>query len=195
MKIALSLALLTGSIFLLGQGCDGEDKKSEFKPISGGFGVMAQWVGIDSGPRAELYYKTNNSKPVLIWPFLTGEMYYTNDLFFFVGDVRDAQGRLGDSRYFAVKAPGPAMDVSDDLLKRFADSNRLDFEKVKKKYSPLQLKKASEGIEVRFLGPYQQPDTLLISWQQLSNIIQDVKRTGKQHAVEDPHTVYLKKDY
>jgi hypothetical protein len=191
MKIALSLALLTGSIFLLGQGC--EDKKSEFKRLSGGFGVMAQWVGIDSGPRAELYYKTNNSKPVLIWPFLTGEMYYTNDLFFFVGSIRDKDGTITIERYFAVEAPGPAVDVSDDLLKRFADSNHLDFAEARKHYRPLELKKVPDGIEA-FIGP-SESNTLFINWEQLSNIIQDVKRTGKQHAVENPHTVYLKKDY
>ena len=194
MNSGLISIMMSGAIVLLAQGC--EDKKSEFKPLSGGFGVKAQWVGIDSGPRAELYYKTNNSKPVLIWPFLTGEMYYTNDLFFFVGSVRDEQGRIGDRRYFAAKAPGPAIDVSDDLLKRFADSNRFDFVSVRKKYSPAVLKAISEGeFEVNFLGPYQQPDTLLINWEQLSNIVQDVNQTGKQHAVEKPHTVYLKKEY
>ena len=88
-----------------------------------------------------------------------------------------------------------AIDVSDDLLKRFADSNSLDFSSVRKNYAPAILKNISEGIEIEFLGPYQQPDKLLVDWQQVSNIIQDVKRTGKQRAVEDPHTVYLKKDY
>lgn len=156
---------------------------------------MAQWVGIDSGPKAELYYKSNNSKPVLIWPFLTGEMYYTNDLFFFVGSIRDQDGTTTIRRYFATQAPGPAMDVSDDLLKRFADSNRLDFATVRKHYIPQRLQKVSETIEVHFFGPDQQPDILLVDWQQVSNIVQDVKRTGKQCVVEDPHTVYLKKDY
>ncbi len=193
MKNALLLTFVSGSIVLLAQGC--EDKKSEFKPVSGGFGVKAQWVGIDSGPRAELYYKTNGSEPVLIWPFLDGEMYYTNDLFFFVGSIRDEGGRIRVPRYFAVKAPGPAIDVSDDLLKRFAESNHLDFADVRKQYEPLRLQQVSDEIEVHFIGPYQKPNTLLVDWEQLSNIIQDVKRTGKQHAVEDPHTVYLKKDY
>lgn len=195
MKIALSLALLTGSIFVLGQGC--EDKKSEFKPLSGGFGVMAQWVGIDSGPRAELYYKTNDSKPVLIWPFLTGEMYYTNDLFIFVGSIRDTDGTITIQRYFAAQAPGPAIDVSDDLLKRYVESNHLDFAKAREHYSPLGgglgLKKVPDGIEV-FIGPHE-TNTLLIHWEQLSNIVQDVKRNGKQHTVENPHTIYLKNDY
>jgi len=180
---------------LLAQGC--EDKKSEFKPLSGGFGVMAQWVGIDSGPRAELYYKTNNSKPVLIWPFLTGEMHYTNDLFIFVGSIRDTDGTITIQRYLAAQAPGPAIDVSDDLLKRYVESNHLDFAEAREHYRPLGgglgLKKVLDGIEV-FIGPHE-TNTLLINWEQLSNIIQDVKRTGKQHAVENPHTVYLKKEY
>jgi hypothetical protein len=110
-----------------------------------------------------------------------------------VGDIRDEKGRLGDSRYFATQAPGPAVDVSDDLLKRFADSNGLDFSTARKKYRPLELKKATGGIEA-FIGP-NESNTLFVTWEQLSNIVQDVKRTGKQHAVENPHTVYLKKDY
>lgn len=189
MKNTMLLIFVAG--ILLAQGC--EDKKSEFKPLSGGFGVMAQWVGIDSGPRAELHYKTNNSKPVLIWPFLDGEMYYTNDLFFFGGSIRDEKGNIRVPRYFAVKAPGPAIDVSDDLLKRFAESNHLDFAEAKRHYRPWKLEKVPDGIKV-FLGS-DETNTLLVNWEQLLSIIQDVKQTGKQHAVEDPHTVYLKKDY
>jgi hypothetical protein len=143
------LIFATSSIFVLGQGC--EDKKSEFKPLSGGFGVMAQWVGIDSGPRAELYYKTNNSKPVLIWPFLDGEMYYTNDLFFFEGFLRDEEGKITIQRYFAAQAPGPAIDISDDLLKRFTESNGLDLGIARKKYSPWKAEKVADGIKVFLL--------------------------------------------
>ena len=195
MKNVMVLTVLTVSIIFLAQGC--EDKKSDFKPLSGGFGVKAQWVGIDSGPRAELYYQTNGSKPVLVWPFLTGEMYYTNDLVLFVGSIRDQDGTITIERYFAVQAPGPAIDVSDDLLKRYVESNHLDFAEARKHYSPLGgglgLKKVPSGIEV-FIGP-NETNTFFVSWEQVSNIVQDVRRTGKQYSVEDPHTVYLKKDY
>jgi hypothetical protein len=174
-------------------GC--RHKESDFKPISDGFGVVGKWIGIDSGPSAALYYRTNGSKPVLIWPFLTGEMCYTNDLFFFVGSIRDKDGTITIDRYFAVKAPGPALDVSDDLLKCFADAHGWEFKDVKKVYGPLQLIRQANGIEVHFLGPYQQPNTLLVNWEQVSNIIHQVKQTGKQHAVDNPHVIYLKNDY
>jgi hypothetical protein len=192
------------AFFVLTQGC--EPKKSSFTPLQNGFGVMAQWVGIDSGPGAELYFKDKDSKPILIWPYFgpsSGEILITNDMAFFVADMPDKQGRVGSGAYFAVQAPGPVLDISEDLLKLWAESNHLDFAKVRNHYSPLREKAVESGIFVDYLGgdekvPATQA-TFVISWEQVSNIIQDVKRTGKQHVIDNPvlklHVVYLKKDY
>ena len=195
------LVLLLFAFFVLTQGC--EPKKSSFTPLQNGFGVMAQWVGIDSGPGAELYFKDKDSKPILIWPFFgssSGEILITNDMAFFVADMPDEQGRLGSGAYFAVQAPGPVLDISQDLLKLWAESNHLDFAKVRERYSPLEEIAVGNKIKVHYAGYKDELEgTFVISWEQVSNIIQDVKRTGKQHVIDNPvlklHVVYLKKDY
>jgi hypothetical protein len=199
MKKEIHLTLLSLCTFLLlTQGC--EQKHSDFVPLQGGFGVVTKWVGIDSGPSAALYYKGNQSKPTLIWPFLTGgPLLFTNDMVFFVGAAPDAQGALTYNFYFAAQAPGPAINVSEDLLKYWAESNHLDFAKVRDHYSPLREKAVEGGILIDYVGgdekvPATQA-TFVISWEQVSNIIQDVKRTGKQHTIQKPYVVYLKKDY
>jgi hypothetical protein len=184
-------------LFLCVQGCG--QKHSDFVPLQGGFGVITKWVGIDSGPSVALYYKGNQSKPTLIWPFFgpsSGEILITNDMVFFVADMPDEQGRVGSGAYFAVQAPGPVLDVSEDLLKLWAESNHLDFTKVRGRYSPLEEIAVGNKIKVHYAGYKDDPEgTFVISWEQLSNIIQDVKRTGKQHVIQKPYVVYLKKDY
>ena len=192
-----SAALLLCTTFPLIQGCSEKEQTSDFQPLQGGFGVVTKWVGIDSGPGAGLYYKSNTSKPTLIWPFLgpaSGPLLFTNDIGFFIGDIPDDQGRLGRGTYFAVQAPGPALDVSEDVLRLWAESKNVDFKKVKDRYSPLDLKATVGGIEAHFIGDEQLPATIDLSWEQISNIIQDVKQTGKQHVIEKPHVVYIRGD-
>jgi len=181
---------------LFAQGC--EKSQPDFRPISGGFGVVTKWIGVDSGPGGGLYYKDGNSRITLIWPFIglsEEPMLFTNNLGFFIGEMPDDQGRMGTGAYFAVEAPGPAVDVSEDILKLWAESRNLDFEKVKGRYVPLQITQTATGIQVHFLGDEKLPATCVVNWQQISNIIEDVKRTGKERVIEKPHVIYLKKDY
>jgi hypothetical protein len=190
------VCLLIGVALVLTQGCG--DKESDFHPLSGGFGVVATRGGIDSGPAAKLYYKDNKSKLTLIWPFLAprGEpMQFTNDMIFLIADMPDELGRLGTGVYLAVQAAGPALDVSEDLLKLWSESNHVDFDKVKGRYMPLEVRGVPAGVEVHYLGNEKLPVTLAVSWEQLSNIIQDVKLMGKRYETEKYHAVYLKKDY
>ena len=190
------IRLLVGAAVVLTQGCG--EKESDFQPLSGGFGVATKWVGIDSGPGAKLYFKDNKSKLTLIWPFLGTRGYhmqFTNDMAFFIADMPDELGRMGTGVYLAVQAPGPALDVSEDLLKLWAESHKLDFDKLRGHYMPLQVKASPGGVEVHYLGSEKLPVTLAVSWEQISNIIQDVKLTGKRHVTEKYQAVYLKKDY
>ena len=167
---------------------------------------MTEWIGIDSGPGGELYFKDKNSKLTLIWPFLgTGgdPMLFTNDMAFFIADMPDEQGRLGSGECFAVQAPGPALDVSEDILKLWAEANNLKFQNLKRYYSPINVQEVGGGIKIHYVGGERFPEnpeaTYIATWEQVSNIIQDVKRTGKQHVIDNPvlklHVVYLKKDY
>jgi hypothetical protein len=117
---------------VLTQGCGKE--QPAFQPISGGFGVVTKWVGVDSGPGAKLFYKDTGGKLILIWPFLglsDAPMLFTNDLAFFVGEMPDDQERFGDELYIAVQSSGSPIDVSEDLLKFSAESNHLDFAKLR----------------------------------------------------------------
>ena len=189
------------TFLVLTQGC--EKQESDFQPLSGGFGVVTKAIGIDSGPGAKLFYKDASGKLTLIWPFfgLNEEpMLFTNDMAFLVGDMPDDKRRFGGSViYLAVQAPGPALDVSEDILKLWAESEKLDYQKVRGQYAPSELKAAPDGIEVQYLrlnyDDTNLPATYVMSWQQVSNLIQNIKRTGKKRIMEMPHVVYLKNYY
>ena len=191
------VCVLIGAAVVWTQGCG--EKKSDFRPLSGGFGVVTTWIGIDSGPSAELYFKDEKSNLTLIWPFLGTRSYdplFTNDMAFFIADMPDELGRLGTGVYLAVQAPGPALDVSQDLLKLWAESQKLDFNNFREHYEPLRVNAVTNGILVEYLTGRKHPEAkFVVTWEQVSNIIQDVKLTGKKHVTDKYKVVYLKKDY
>jgi hypothetical protein len=186
------IALIFLSILtLFASGCK---EKREYAPLSGGFGVLAKWVGVDRGPSASLCFKTNSMEPKLIWPFLTGAIFITNDLAFFLGDVRDGQGRLGDGRYFAVRGPGLPADISENILKRWAELNGVEFANIRNKYSPLELAVVPTGVSVHFLGDKERPVTITNDWQQIDEFLLSALTHGKRLTNERPFAVYLKED-
>lgn len=193
-KSAWLFAGLGFGVLIIGQGC--KKSSDDIHPIGGGFGIISKWIGIDSGPGAALVYQGTESQPVLIWPFLglsEDPILTTNDLIFFPADIPDAQGRFGDELYMAAQAPGPAVDISDDLLKLWAASNHLDFATIKPHYSPGREEPAGDGIRITFISTPPLAD-FVVDWQDISNMIQSAKRTGKTRVIEKPHVVYLKND-
>lgn len=185
---------LLSSLFV---GC--KRNPEDFKPLSSGYGYVAKWVGMDSGPSVALYYKVDQSKPVLIWPFFgpsSGEIQITNEMAFFMADMPDTLGRVGSGEYFAVQAAGPALIVSEDILKLWAESKHLDFTKVRSRYSPLEERAEGNGIWVHYAGYESEFEVkFVVSWEQVSNIIQDVKQNGRRHIIKGSNIIYLKKDY
>jgi hypothetical protein len=196
MKIG-PLLLSFAALLAFSGGCG--DKKSDFQPLAGGFGFRTKWLGIDSGPGAALYYKGQQSEPALIWPFLgpaSGPIQITNDMAFFRASAPNANGELVYPVFIPVQAPGPALDVTDDLLKLWAESQKIDFQKLRDHYTPVEEKAVENGIWVSYVTGQNFPDAkFVVNWEQVSNVIQDVKRTGKPLVIEKPHLVYLKKNY
>ena len=188
-------------VFLaLTQGC--EPKSSSFSPTQNGFGVVAQWVGIDSGPAAQFYYKGTNESPVLVWPMIGTHQYpilYTNDIAFLLADKPNEQG-IGGGALIVVQGVGPAMDISQDVLKIVAEQAHVDFKKALRVCRPLRLIKTGEKLKVVYLAnPLVEPNIPdleeQITWEQVFAIMEDVKKTGKTNKVVNTDMLYLQKDY
>jgi hypothetical protein len=62
------IPVLLLAFLVLTPGC--VEKESDFQPLSGGFGIATKWVGIDSGPGAELFQRQQikaNANPAISW--------------------------------------------------------------------------------------------------------------------------------
>jgi len=87
------------------------------------------------------------------------------------------------------------VNVSEDLLKLWANSQKLPFEKVKGRYFPYREEACEGGILVTFASPQNAPQaTFVVNWNQISNIIQEVEQTGQKHVVGDQKVTYLKRE-
>jgi hypothetical protein len=178
-------------------------KELQFKPTQNGFGVMAQWVGVDTGPGAALYYKGTNETPVLVWPYIGTHGYpilYANDTALLLADMPDEEGRLVNSVLIAVQGIGPAMNISDDVLKIAAKQNQVDFNRALKVCEPLRLNKTEDAMKVLFYSKKYMDSTIpdleaKITWDQIFEIMRDVKESGKTNKVVNTDVIYLQKQY
>ena len=174
-----------------------------FKPTQSGFGVLVKPIGIDVGPGAALYYKGTNQNRVLVWPTIGTAGYpilYTNDIALMLVDKPDARGEMGNSAVVVVQGVGPAMDISNDVLKLAAEQNHVDFKRALKVCDPLRLNRLESAIRVHFTSKqYQDADIpsmeATVTWEQIFEIMEDVKKTGKTNKVTNTDVPYLQKDY
>ena len=96
---------------------------------------------------------------------------------------RIAKAGLDQERSFAVQEPGPALDVSEDVLKLWAETHNVNFASLRGHYEPLRVMSSPGGVEVEYREMRSvkiQPVHFTMSWEQVSNIIQDVKKNGKE---------------
>ena len=197
------------ALLVLTQGCKPKSSSSKedlFSPTQNGFGVVVKQIGIDSGPGAALYYKETNQSPVLVWPCIgTGgdPILYTNDIALLLADKPDEQGYMGNGALIAVEGVGPAMDISQDVLKIASEQNHVDFKRAQIVSKASQLKQITNAIKVIFVAwNYKDrkeptiPDLeAQITWEQVIAIIRDVKSIGKTNRVVNTDVLYLQKDY
>ena len=173
-----------------------------FSPLQNGFGVAAQWVGVDSGPGASLYYKGTKETPVLVWRDIgTGgdPILYTNDIALLSAQKPDEQGRLGGSVLIAVQDTGPAMDISYDLLHLYSARSNVDFSMLVRNYStPVRLQQSDVEMSVTYASLESGERIgrkLTITWADIFSIMEDVKRTGRTNKITNTDILYLQKIY
>jgi hypothetical protein len=181
-----------------------ESPARRFRPLQNGFGVVVKDIGIDSGPGAKLYYKGTNETPVLVWPYIGTAGYpiqFTNDIALLLADKPDPRGYLGGGALIAVQRTGPAMDISNDVLKIAAEQSQVDFNKALQVSRPLRLVKLENGIfRVDYIAnQLRLPDIpdleVSITWEQVFEIMEHVKRSGRTNKVTNTDVIYLQKEY
>ena len=87
-------------------------KRPNASLLEGNYYVVSEWIGIDSGPAAQLYYQDESLNLIQVWPFFNScqsaeGMFFSNDMAFFSAVLPDNKGRLVYCEIFAVFKAGP----------------------------------------------------------------------------------------
>jgi hypothetical protein len=189
--LTLSLALLA----VAGAGC--HTPHASTTPVSNGFEEVSHpdrtYIMLDDpkDPRIELQYRATNGTITPIWPSLFGvaEVIKGNEALF-VGDKAYTQpDRVTKPRLFAVKAPGVPLDLTDEVLRRWARANDRSFNSARDRLAMITPVEDDERVEMRLdftsrdswisnREDWPDQSTLRLTWPQIEQLMQVVKTNG-----------------
>ena len=205
MKIMQKLApyLLSALLFLGLTGC--KSQPPETRPLASGYEEIIhpnRMPDSTEQERVSLNYHAADGQTLLIWPSLfTSDEIIKGDVAIFVGDKAYVSSNPDDPRgtkprVFAVKAPGPPLDITDEILWYWSKESGKDFAKAARLFNLAALVDHGDKIEVKlefYVNESGWPDnsTLQLDWNQITQIMRTVQVKGTTH--KDPRwgTPYL----
>jgi hypothetical protein len=141
-------------------------------------------------PRTSLAHKDSEGNTTIIWPSLYcfNEVVH-DDTALFVAErayVRDGTPSI-KPRLFAVRFPAPPLDITEEVLWRWAKANHKDFYKSLGRYNVAIPRGGEDGLQINiefWAGSYMNdadwPDTgsIELTWKELDDIMADVQKKG-----------------
>ena len=154
--------------------------------------------------RVSFQYRGPNGRTTLIWPSLygVGEVV-KGDVAIFVGDKAYVSPDPDDPRgtkprLFAVRSPALPLDITDEVLWRWSKATGKDFVKAVQLFSMMTPEEKNGWLELHLEFWTEEKDwpdtsTLQLDWNQVSDIMRDVKEKGVLR--KDPRwdTPYIEK--
>jgi hypothetical protein len=154
--------------------------------------------------RISLQYRKPDGRTTLIWSSLygVGEVI-KGDMAIFVGDKAYVSPDPDDPRgikprLFAVRSPALPLDITDEVLWRWSKASGKDFTKAVQLFSMVTPAEKNGQLELHLEFWTEEKDwpdtsTLQLDWNQVSDIMRDVKEKGVLR--KDPRwdTPYIEK--
>jgi hypothetical protein len=187
---------LLSTILLLGLiGCK---THPEIQTLSGGYEEIThpnRSPAASVEPRVSLNYRSPDGRELLIWPSVfASEEVIKDDVAIFVGDKAYVSSDPDDPRgtkprLFAVKAPNPPLDVTDEVLWYWSKASGRDFGKARRLFNIATPVNKGDNVEVQlefYVNESGWPDnaTLQLDWNQIAEIMRTVQAKGTVH--KDP---------
>jgi hypothetical protein len=134
-------------------------------------------------------HRAPNGSLTPIWPALYGvnEVIH-GEVAIFVGEVAYLSSNPEDPRgtrprLFAVKSPALPLDITDEILAQWSQTNAKDFAQARKRLSLVTPAEKDGRLELQlefWSNEKNWPDTaaLLLDWNRVSDIMQEVKEKG-----------------
>jgi hypothetical protein len=160
--------------------------------------------GRSGDTRVAFQFRAPDGKIIPIWPALYGVAeVIKDDMAIFVGDKAYVSPDPDDSRgtkprLFAVRSPALPLDITDEVLWRWSKAAGKDFKKTLDQFSMVTPAEKNGQLELQLEFWTQEkewPDktTVQLDWNQMSDIMREVKEKGALH--KDPRwkTPYIEK--
>jgi len=194
MKLIRILALnyLTVALCLGLAGCA---HRGLVSPLSNGYSEVGHSHGDSDdtdSTRIALRYQDPAGKGYVVWPSLSGapEVIRGNTAIF-VGDKayvpsNQFEQRGMKPRLFAVQAPGLPMDITDEVVQRWSKESEKNYAKAKAILSMVTPAAADGKLVIQLEFWTEEPDwpdkaTIQLGWDQVSDLMRDVKEKGAVH--------------
>jgi hypothetical protein len=176
-------------------------------PLSNGFEAVThpQHTLIDDPPPPRIALQRREGGTVTgIWPALYGtDTVIRGDLILFVAEKASVEPeRVTHARLFAARPPELPLDITDEVLWRWAKANGRDFGTALQNFAAITPVESAGGVEAHLqfwagsvMGETHQdwPDTgsLRLEWPQIDEILRAVKTKGTVEKDLRWHTEFI----
>ena len=154
--------------------------------------------------RVAFQYRAPDGKITLIWPSLYGVGEVINgDVAIFVGDKAYVSPDPDDPRgtkprLFAVRSPALPLDITDEVLAQWSKKSGKDFAKALESFSMVSPEEKNGQLELYLEFWTQERDwpdktTVQLDWNQVFDIMREVKEKGTMHTDLRWHTPFIEK--
>ncbi len=154
--------------------------------------------------RISFRHRAPDGKTTLIWPSLYGvNEVIKGDVAIFVGDKAYVSPDPDDPRgtkprLFAVRSPSLPLDITDEVLWRWSKASGKDFAKALQLFSMVTPEEKNAQLELQlefFTEERGWPDKTIVQmdWNQVSDIMREVKEKGAVHKDLRWGTPYVEK--
>lgn len=179
MKSLLTSILIVGCFLVA--GCIPTATKH---PLADGYSIetINHFLAVEPGGGREFHYRSPRGGQKLVWKYVPGTVVVNKGTAIFIGDWQDPEEIEGYA-YFAVKENGPVVRIGKPVLTHAAQKNGAQPEGYFKKYVEGELHTSDQKVQFEF-GAHgvNQPDfSVDLTWDEISEIVNTIVKTGKPH--------------
>ena len=192
-SILLSLVICASTA-----GCVSRD----IEPLTGGFEEVTYTHTSWEPPqhRISLQYRNKEGQRVMIWPSLYGvRSVIRGEVALFVGHQSYRQppknARATRERLFAVKASGPPLDITDEVLWRWSQKSGEQFTNLMMTASIAYPQEKGNSIEFYFARGINKGFIVQDHWDQILDIMREVKEKSAVRKDSVWGATYIEKEF
>jgi len=174
------------------------------EPLGSGYEEVTYTRNSISEPSAHqiaLQYRDANGKQTMVWPSLYGvKEVIKGDVAIFVGNIAD-EPPLADEprgtmpRLFAVRGAGPPLDITKEVLWHWSQKPEKNFGETLEAATASVIDERGDVLEFNFAIWPNTRATIPLSWNQISDIMREVKEKGVVKKDRVLGTSYIQEEF